>query len=63
VLYVPGYGVHSKTLSIASLRLRASGFDWKLSEEEQEELKLDWLRNSIDRSDLLEKKFLEDLGE
>jgi len=42
--------------------LRASGIDWKLSEEEQEELKLDWLRNSIDRSDAIEKRFLEDLS-
>ena len=52
---------HSKTLSIASLRLRASVIDWKLSEEEQEELKLDWLRNFIDRSDAIEKRFLEEL--
>ncbi|MCF7900477.1 hypothetical protein K9K77_03125 [Candidatus Babeliales bacterium] len=61
MLYVPEYGIHSKTLSIDLLRLRASGIDWKLPEEEQEELKLDWLRNSIDHSNAIEKRFLEEL--
>ena len=67
---IPMYGfVESFNVSVSvalilfdiTTRLRASGLDWKLSEEEKQELKLDWLRNSIDRSDLLEKRFLEDL--
>ena len=68
---IPMYGfVESFNVSVSvalilfdiTTRLRASGLDWKLSEEEQEELKLDWLRNSIDRSDAIEKRFLEDLN-
>jgi tRNA (guanosine-2'-O-)-methyltransferase len=68
---IPMYGfVESFNVSVSvalilfdiTTRLRASGFDWKLSEEEHDELKLDWLRNSIDRSELLEKRFLEDLN-
>jgi tRNA (guanosine-2'-O-)-methyltransferase len=34
--------------------------NWKLSEEEQDEIKLTWLRATIKRSSLLEKKFLTD---
>ena len=68
---IPMYGfVESLNVSVSvalimfdvTTRLRASSIDWKLSDEEQEELKLDWLRNSIDRSDLLEKRILEDLS-
>ena len=38
-------------------KLRKSTIDWKLSEEEMIDIKLDWLRNSIKRSDLIEKQF------
>lgn len=67
---IPMYGfVESFNVSVSvalilfdvTTRLRSSGLDWKLSQEEQEELKLDWLRNSLERSDLLERRFLEDL--
>ncbi|MCF7900480.1 RNA methyltransferase [Candidatus Babeliales bacterium] len=68
---IPMYGfVESFNVSVSialilfdiTTRLRASEVDWKLSDDEQKELKLDWLRNSIDRSELLEKRFLEDLS-
>lgn len=40
-------------------RLRSSGTDWKLSEEEMEILKLEWLKKSIKAGDQLEQKFFE----
>ena len=69
-IQIPMYGfVESFNVSVSvalilfdiTTRLRASGLEWQLTAEEQEELKLDWLKNSIDRSDALEKRFLEDL--
>jgi tRNA (guanosine-2'-O-)-methyltransferase len=42
-----------------STRLRASDVAWQLSQQEQEVLLLEWLKQSIERSDLLEKHFLE----
>ena len=42
-----------------STRLRASDVAWQLNQQEQENLFLEWLRKSIERSDLLEKRFLE----
>jgi len=41
-------------------RLRKSDLSWRLSEEEQKALVLDWLRKSIKNSDLLEKRFIFD---
>lgn len=35
--------------------------DWKLNKDEKEEIKLQWLRNSIKSSALLEQRFLESL--
>ena len=40
-------------------KIRKSGLHWQLSHEELLETRLQWLRNSLDRCDLLEKKFLE----
>lgn len=40
-------------------KIRNSGLPWQLNDEELLETRLQWLRNSIDRCDLLEKKFLE----
>jgi tRNA (guanosine-2'-O-)-methyltransferase len=37
--------------------LRKSGIDWKLKEEDRKVLKLKWLRNMLQRSDLLEQEF------
>jgi tRNA (guanosine-2'-O-)-methyltransferase len=39
------------------MKLHASGIDWKLGEEEKSEVLLNWLRNSISKSELLEKEF------
>lgn len=36
---------------------------WKLSEEEKTKIKLQWIRNTIKKSDLLEKRFWEERGE
>lgn len=40
--------------------LRKSSIDWRLNEEEQKVLILDWLRKSIKSSDQLEKRFIFD---
>jgi tRNA (guanosine-2'-O-)-methyltransferase len=39
-------------------KLRKSTVNWQLSEEEKEEILLEWARGSVKRSDLLEKEFL-----
>lgn len=38
--------------------LRQSHVNWQLSEADKQQIMLDWMRNSIKRSDLLEKEFL-----
>lgn len=40
-------------------RLRTSNVNWKLTEEEMEALKLDWLKQSIKAGEQLERTFLE----
>jgi len=40
------------------LRLNQSGIDWKLTKSESDEILLDWLKQSIKRSDIIEKEFL-----
>lgn len=42
-------------------RMRESGVEWRLPEADLTRLKLDWLRNTIQRCDLIEKKFKETL--
>jgi tRNA (guanosine-2'-O-)-methyltransferase len=39
-----------------------SGIDWRLSEKEKEEIKLDWIKKSIKQSNLLEMRYLKDAG-
>lgn len=39
-------------------KLRKSSVHWHLSEKEMIEIKLDWMRNTIKRSELIEKEFL-----
>ena len=46
-----------------SRRLRASGADWRLSQEERAELRLAWLRRSIRHCEELEARFLAERGE
>lgn len=46
------------TLYTLSSRLKRSGINWKLSEKEMEEIKIQWMRNSIPKSEILEKAFI-----
>jgi tRNA (guanosine-2'-O-)-methyltransferase len=39
-------------------RLRRSGLDWRLSEEEKQDLRLEWLKQSVKHSGLLIKRFM-----
>lgn len=41
-------------------RMRSSGIEWNISEKEQIELRLDWLKKSIRASEQLVEKFLEE---
>ncbi|HEY4799033.1 MAG TPA: TrmH family RNA methyltransferase, partial [Bacteroidia bacterium] len=47
------------TLYTLTQRLKSSSVNWKLKDEEIAEIMLQWLRNSIPKSDLLEKEFLQ----
>jgi tRNA (guanosine-2'-O-)-methyltransferase len=42
-------------------KLRKSTVDWELSEIEKTEIKLNWVKNVVKRSDLLEQKFLKNI--
>ncbi len=46
------------TLYTLVSRLKRSGINWRISSEEEQEILLQWLRNSIPKSDLLEKDFI-----
>ncbi len=46
------------TLYTLISRLKKSSVNWKLSEEDEIEIRLQWLRNSIPKSEILEKDFL-----
>ncbi len=46
------------TLYILTSRLKLSKVNWKLSEHEELEIRLQWLKNSIPKAELLEKEFL-----
>jgi len=52
----------SAAITLYSLRkrLEVSSLQWKISEEEQSELLLSWLRNTIKMSDQIENKFIKD---
>jgi len=69
-LRIPMYGfTESFNISVSAAiiiydlvsRLHKSGIPWQLNEQEKSKLKLDWLRKTIKRSDLLEEKFLDTL--
>ena len=51
----------SAAIALYSLRkrLEVSSLDWKISEEERSELLLKWLRTSIKKSEVIEKRFIE----
>ena len=40
------------------MKLEQKTIDWKLNEEEKDNIILNWLRYSIDRSEIVEKDFL-----
>jgi tRNA (guanosine-2'-O-)-methyltransferase len=42
-----------------SARLRTSDVDWQLMEIEKEQIMLNWLRNSINRSDVIISNYVE----
>lgn len=42
-------------------RIRSGSVNWKLTDQEQEALKLIWYRKSIKRSEIIEKKYLESI--
>lgn len=48
------------TLYTLRKRLELSSLNWKISEEEQSELLLNWLRGTIKMSDQIESKFIRD---
>ena len=52
----------SAAIALYSLRkrLEMSTWEWKMGEEEQSELLLNWLRTSIKMSDEIENKFIKD---
>lgn len=43
-------------------RLHKSGINWKLSEEEKNDILLEWQRNTINKVELIEKDFLEKMN-
>ena len=45
-----------------TFKLHNSGIDWHLTEEEKEDIKIQWIRNTIKRSDLIEQHFWEEKG-
>ena len=46
------------TLYTLTSRLKKSNVKWKLSPEDEQEIRLQWLRNSIPKSEILEKGFM-----
>ena len=46
------------TLYTLTSRLKSSSINWKLSENEELEIRLQWLRNSIPKAEILERDFL-----
>ncbi len=63
---IPMYGfTESMNISVSAAiclntmipRLRNSQVDWRLSEEEKNETRLEWYRKSVRRSDLIEREF------
>ncbi len=66
-LKIPMYGfTESFNISVSAAiilhhltnKLRNSNIEWRLSESEQEEIKLEWLKNTIKKSSMLVDEFL-----
>ena len=47
------------TLYTLTSRLKHSSVNWRLSEQEELEIRLQWLKNSVPKAELLEKEFVE----
>jgi len=67
---IPMYGfVESFNVSVSvalclydfTTRLRSSSVAWQLTEEEQLELEIDWMRNSVENADAIERRFFEEM--
>ncbi len=67
---IPMYGFsESYNISVAAAlcmqviisKIREHNIAWQLSEEEKDEVMLNWLRNSIKESELIEKRFIQDI--
>ena len=43
-------------------KLRSSEVNWELTEKEKTEIKIQWIRNTIKKSELIEKRFWEEMG-
>lgn len=52
------------TLHHLSLKMRQTeGLNWQLSQEEKDEIKMEWTHKTIKRSELLEKRYFEEFGD
>ena len=69
VIKIPMYGfVESFNVSVSvalclydfTTRLRNSDINWKLTEEELLDLEIDWMRNSVENADALERRIFEE---
>jgi len=70
-LRIPMYGfTESFNISVSAAivlhhltdKLRSSEISWELSDKEKMEIKIQWIRNTIKKSELLEKRFWEERG-
>ena len=50
-------------LSILTQKLYASNLGWRLSDEEKEELRLEWYKKIVPRPEILEKEFLKQIDQ
>ncbi|MCF6358879.1 MAG: RNA methyltransferase [Draconibacterium sp.] len=44
-------------------KMRNSKVDWQLSEREKTDIKIQWIKTTVKKSELIEKRFLEERGE
>lgn len=70
-LKIPMYGfTESFNISVSAAiilhhltqKLHSSDVNWKLTEEEKTDIKIQWIRNSVKKSALIEKRFWEEKG-
>ena len=69
-IYIPMHGfTESFNISVSAAiilntlltKLRSSDVDWRLSTEEKELIRLEWLKKIVRRSDLIEREFLKSI--